>query len=379
MKKLIVGITSSQSITLLRGQLKYFSQNDYQVYLMSPRNDSVDSFCQEEGCVLLPVNSIKRDVAFFSDIITLLQICKYFIQIRPDIVNVGTPKMGLLGSIAAWITGVKKRIFTCRGFVFEKKEGRYTPNTLKLMDKLPGIFVKKIVCISPSVKEIGVREKLFRETKCIVIGKGSSNGFDLLRFRPQNISQNEITELKKEFSLQNNFVFGFIGRFADEKGIKELYEAFLSLYDKNDKVRLLMVGRIEKENIKYVTILKKIEEHPGIILAGEQKNIPLYLSLMDVFILPAWSEGFGNVLVEAAAMGVPVISTMVTGCKDAVNDGFNGILIEPKNTKKLHEKMLLLYEDDELRKKFGINGLEWAKNFQHEIIWQGLKQLYEEM
>lgn len=374
MKKLILGITVPGSKIFLLGQIHYFSQKGYHVYLMSAYDDEIENFCNKEGCTYLRVNTV-RDVSFFKDIAALLRILLYFIKIRPDIVNVGTPKMGMLGMVAAKLALVKNRIFTCHGLISEKKVGLYSYNFLKLIDSVPGILATKIVCVSPSIKE--AREKLFKETKCIVINKGSCNGFDLSRFSPNNISDNEKQNLKHELLIADNFVFGFVGRLVDEKGIQELYDAFSCLYKENDKIRLLIIGESELAYVKDKSLLDKMKNHPGILLAGIQYNIPLYLSIMDVFVLPTWREGFGNVLVEAAAMGIPVISTLVTGCKDAVSDGYNGILVSARNVEELCQKMLLLYNNNELRNKLGTNGLDWAKNFHNEVIWQGLEQLYE--
>ena len=98
---------------------------------------------------------------------------------------------------------------------------------------------------------------------------------------------------------------------------------------------------------------------------------------MDVFVLPAWWEGFGNVLVQAAAMEVPVISTTGTGSRDAVNDGFNGILVPIKNKDLLEKEMLYLYENPQERKRLGLNGVVWSKNFDKNIIWKGMDKLYK--
>jgi glycosyltransferase involved in cell wall biosynthesis len=111
-------------------------------------------------------------------------------------------------------------------------------------------------------------------------------------------------------------------------------------------------------------------------MPGRTDNVPLYLSIMDVFVLPAWWEGFGNVLVEAAAMGIPVISTKGTGTRDAVSDGFNGILVDVKNATQLASAMFELKENKEKRIQMGKNGIEWAKNFNSERIWEGMKELY---
>ena len=98
-----------------------------------------------------------------------------------------------------------------------------------------------------------------------------------------------------------------------------------------------------------------------------------------MFVLTTYREGFGNVLIEAAALGIPVISTKVTGVFDAVKDGYNGILVAPNNVEELENAMGILYEDKSLRKKYGTNGLEWVKNFDQSAIWNGLLDLYNQL
>ena len=146
----------------------------------------------------------------------------------------------------------------------------------------------------------------------------------------------------------------------------------------NPKAKLLIVGPFEMTQISDKLIVEKINKHPGIINYGkiDQSEVPAFMLAMDVFVLPAWWEGFGNVLVQAAAMGVPVISTTGTGTIDAVADGYNGILIPVKNEVKLQEAMEIMMNDDAQRKEFGEKGLLWAKNFNREIIWENLNEIY---
>jgi glycosyltransferase involved in cell wall biosynthesis len=101
------------------------------------------------------------------------------------------------------------------------------------------------------------------------------------------------------------------------------------------------------------------------------------MTLMDVFVLPAWWEGFGNVLIQAAAVNVPVISTTGTGTIDAVEDGFNGVLIPVADVSALKKAMLQLYTDKELREKYGNNGLVWVKNFDRFLIWNEMDKIYK--
>ena len=140
----------------------------------------------------------------------------------------------------------------------------------------------------------------------------------------------------------------------------------------------MVVGRFELSQIADPGLIERMKADPAVILTGPQPNVPMYMSLMDVFVLPAWWEGFGNVLVQAAAMGVPVISTTGTGSRDAVQDGYNGLLVPPKSVPELVEAMDKLYSDKALREEMGRNGLEWAKHFDSPIIWDGMEKLYQE-
>ena len=373
-KKLIVGITAPGSVGLLRGQMRYFNDQGYETYLMSPRNERSEEYCKNEGCTLLEIK-IDREISFFNDFITLFQIIKILRKVHPDIVNFGTPKMGLLGSIAAKLVGIKCRIDTCRGLRYEHEKGikRWV---LKKFEWITGRCAHYIICISPSVKEVAVREKLFIEDKCVVINKGSSNGIDSIKFNKKNVDENLKQELRLQLGLNNHFIYGIVGRLIDHKGILELYNAFCRIYEKDNNSRLLVVGLFELSQIADVTLIDKMKNHDAIVMPGRTDNVPLYLSLMDVFVLPSWREGFGNVLVEAAAMGIPVISTKGTGCRDAVSDGFNGILVKPKDDMELELAMDELKNNANKRLLMGKNGVEWAKNFDSKIIWEGMNKLY---
>ena len=157
-----------------------------------------------------------------------------------------------------------------------------------------------------------------------------------------------------------------------------MFEAFNEIYQNNKNVKLLLIGPIEISQISDKNLIKKISQHPGIINYGKvkQEDVPGAMMAIDVFVLPAWWEGFGNVLVQAAAMGVPVISTNGTGTIDAVSDGFNGILVPVADINALKNAMLKLYSDKALRNEFAINGLEWVKNFDRNMIWNEMDKIY---
>lgn len=374
-KKIVIGITAPLSIVLLDGQLKYFSDAGYQVFLMAPKMDVVTKFCEKENSTHIPVD-IVREISFFNDLKALFQIIRHLKQIKPDIINVGTPKMGLLGTIGAFITRVKKRFYTCRGFRYEHEAG-LKKKTLVLMEKLTARLAQKVICISPSVKEMGIKDQIFPENKTIIFGKGSSNGVNLDRFNKDKIDQQLKANLIRKLGVANKFIFGFVGRIVDRKGLNELFQAFGRLYQQYPNLHLIIVGKANLEQVSDKSLIEKMKQHPGVTLTGYQENVPLYMSLFDVFVLPAWWEGFGNTLIQAAAMSVPVISTNVTGCKDAVSNGYNGILVNKNSIEELIAAMESLFINKSERERLGKNGLIWSKNFDSQKIWQELNALYE--
>ena len=375
-KKLIIGITAEGSVNLLTGQLAYFKNLGYKTYLLAPFSERAASFCEKEGCEHL-ILKISREISFFQDLKTLWQIYVIFKRIKPDIVNLGTPKISLLGMLVAAILGVKKRIYTCRGFRFEHEKG-FKKSILIGMEKLTVFLSHSVICISNSVQDFGIEKKIFTKNNSIVINKGSSNGVNLELFDKSKIKKETIFEFKQKLNLNDNFIYGFVGRIVDRKGINELIEAFNELYQLDKKNRLLLVGPFELNQIENKNLLKYIENHEGIICVGRimQHEVPNYLVLMDVFVLPAWWEGFGNVLIQAASMQIPVITTNATGTRDAVSQDFNGILVAIKDVESLKRAMLKLKNEKDLRDKLGLNGLEWSKNFKSIDIWHGINELY---
>ncbi len=377
-KKLIIGITAEGSVNLLLGQLAYFKSLGYKTYLLAPYSERSSRFCEIEGCEHLVIN-IEREISFWKDIKTLFQITRIFRSVKPDIVNLGTPKVALLGMIAAFRLRVPKRIYTCRGFRFEHEKG-LKRMVLITMERITSLFAQQVICISNSVKELGLKNKIFPVNKTVVIRQGSSNGIDLSLFDPKEPRYREFkSDFKKKYNLTDKFVFGFLGRIVDRKGINELYHVFDDLYSHNQNIKLLLVGPIETSQIADKSLVEKINLHPGIINYGKvnQDEVPALMLVMDVFVLPAWWEGFGNVLVQAAAMGIAVISSTATGTIDAVNDGFNGILVAVKDKNKLKEAMVKLHEDERVRLKLGKNGLFWAKNFDRYMIWNDIHKIYQ--
>lgn len=370
-RKLILGVTVGGSSRLLDGQASYFKELGYEVYLISQNHFKEPIFCQKEGIKHLPVK-IVPDIHPIIDVLSLIQIIKHFRAIQPDIVNVGTPKMGLLGMMAAKFLGVKTRIYTCRGLRFETEKGvkRWI---LEQMEKYTVSLAHHVIYVSPSLKQAALQYGVAQPSKAIVIGEGSSNGVDISAFKSDAIDAEKREALISKYQLENKTVIGFVGRITEHKGAYELVASFEKIYENNNDVRLILMGHIKCDPAFEV----RFQSHPGIIHIPFQDDVPLYMSLFDIFVLPSWREGFPNVPIQAAAMGIPVIVSNATGCIDSVKDGVNGTIFRVKNSLALYEAIIKYINQPELIMGHGAKGLDWSKQFDQKKIWDGIQKVYK--
>lgn len=372
MKKLVLGVTVPGSSRLLDGQVKYFRSKGYDVYLLSPDHPKENKFCEREGCIHLPV-SIQREINFFADIKTIIQIVQHLRRVKPDIVNVGTPKMGLLGMISSFLLRIPNRIYTCRGLRYESETG-FKRGILRAMEKLTVKLANKVIYVGHSLRQAAIKNGTAEVKKSFVIGNGSSNGVNLNYFTPITIDEEIRNSLLVKYNLTSKFVIGYVGRVSLHKGSVELVEAFDQLFELNKSIALVMIGHMDcSEELE-----KRIRSHPGIVYLEFLEDVPLHMSLFNIFVLPSWREGFSNASIQAAAMGLPVVTSTATGCSDAISDGFNGLLFPMKSSTALRNTIQKYISSPSLVDEHSTNSINWSKNFKSELVWDGIEKVYSE-
>lgn len=374
---LVTAITSPKSATLIRGQLGYMKSQGVQPILISSPGEKVRRLAELENVDLREI-PMERDISPIKDFIALLRVIRCIWKIRPDIVNAGTPKAALLCMTAAWICRVKVRIYTIRGFRHESMKG-VGRKIMMFIEWITCRMANKVICVSESVMTLGEREGLIPKGKALVVNRGSSNGIDLDRFNAQNPLLRSKEAVRLECNIPDNaLVVGFVGRLIERKGVSELVSAWRKVREAVPEAVLLIAGPFEKGQALPAATVEAINRDESIIHLGYVPDVENYFQIMDLFVLPAYWEGFGNVVLEAAAMGVPIVSTDATGTKDAVCDGFNGALVPPRDVDALASVIQRYLRDPVLRESHGKNGIAWAKNFEREAIWSGLYKVYND-
>lgn len=374
----VTAITSHVSEILIRGQLQYLKENGVEPVLVSSPGDSVKKLALSEGVRLYEI-PMEREPSPVRDLISLIHLVFLFSRIRPDIVNAGTPKAGFLCMLASYFCNIPGRVYTIRGFRHESMSG--FPRWLMVQcEKISCRLANQIICISSSVAHQGLNDGILKPGSYHLNGLGSSNGINLKKFDPLRSDLVPVEELRQHLGiLPEDFIIGFVGRIIDRKGVSELVDAYSIIKISYPHVRLLLIGPVESEQPIEALTLERIATDQGIISLGFVDDVENYYRLMDLFVLPAHWEGFGNVLLEAAAMGVPAITCDVTGTKDAMSHGFNGTLVPVRDIEALCCAITSYIEDEELRRHHGKNGLTWARKFSNLIVWSGLLQLYRSM
>jgi len=376
--KVVHMITTAGSMNLMKGQLNYLVKSGHDVTVVTSPGKGLYEAARRENVKIKEIN-MARTINPIKDLISLIKIIYFFLIVKPDVCNAGTPKAGLLGMIAAKLTNVPFRVYTNRGTPFEGSQG-IKKRILITTEKIACLCADKVICISPSIKEILIRHNITTNKKTVVFGIGSSNGLQLEKYKYTNEIENKINQIKNNYDLEKyNFILGSVGRLNNFKGTKETVLAFERLQKKYKNICLILVGVKEKKDAISKEINDKIVNNPDIIEIGKVKDPIPYYYLMDVLSFPTYREGFGNVSIEAQATGTPVITTNATGSINTILHNETGILIEIQDVESLENAIKKCIENTQLVKKMGSNGKEWVmENFDSKLIWGSLNELYKD-
>lgn len=377
---IIYVVTVPQSLTLLRGQLKYMRRRGMRAHVVTSAGDEVTRFQEREG---VPVHAVdmQRRVTPLRDLVAVSRMSRLFRRVRPAIVNASTPKGGLLGMIAAWVARVPVRVYVMRGLPLVTARGAKRA-LLRWTEKVSCALAHRVICISPSLRAVAIEERLSSPEKLTVLGAGSSNGVDAQgRFNPERFGAELRNATRAEVGIPADaLVVGFVGRVVRDKGIVELEEAWRRLSAEFTSLRLLMVGTRERGDPPPADVWERLRADPRVHRAGQVDDVTRWYAAMDLLVFPTYREGFGNVAIEAGAMALPVVATDIPGVVDAVSDGETGTLVPPGDALALTAALRKYIQDAELRRSHGRAGRERTlRDFCPEVIWEGIHEEYRRL
>jgi glycosyltransferase involved in cell wall biosynthesis len=315
---------------------------------------------------------INRNINLWNDLVGLIALIRIFKSNRYDAVHSVTPKAGLLAMTAAWITRVPVRHHTFTGQVWATRTG-FSRWLLRSLDKVVHRFSTKSLVDSHSQRDFLLGEKVIRPDKSFVLANGSISGVNIERFK-HDPGKRKLVRLQHGLA-EDDFVFLFLGRINEEKGLPELISAFREISEKYFEARLMVVGMDESGMFEDGAVEKSLAGK--LIRVGFTREPEAYFNAADLFCLPSHREGFGSVLIEAAACGTTSVASNIYGISDAVVDGHTGLLHAVKSVRDLAEKMELAISRPDFRGQLASNAVQRARDeFSSSVLEQALVEFY---
>jgi len=300
-----------------------------------------------------------RNISPLQDIRAFFQLLHVFGRLNPSVVHSITPKAGLLAMVASLVCFVPLRFHTYTGQVWVNSKG-FSRFLLKSMDRLIAICAKRVFADSKSQCDFLVAEKIIRPGEISVLGQGSIAGVDLDRFHPDESVR---SKLRRQFGIQNKDpLYLFIGRIVRDKGVIDLVRACAAVNAKFPAWELWIVGPDEE---MLQTDLQFISQSIGsnIRLFGPTNSPEHFMAAADILVLPSYREGFGSVVIEAAACGIPSIAYRIDGVIDAIVENLTGLFVAKGDILGLGDAMLKLGIEKSLRENLGKAAKHRAVNF----------------
>lgn len=321
-----------------------------------------------EGVRYIPV-PMKRGISL-GGIGAMLKMAKIFRKEKFDLVQYSTPNASLYASLAAKLAGIPVRLYCQWGIAYVGFQG-IKRKIFKAIEKLVCRCSTWVEPDSFGNLNFSHAEGLYPENKGSVVWNGSASGVDLTKF---DISNKEVwrREIRQSYGIEDNaFVYGFVGRINRDKGINELFAAYQQICAQRENTYLMLVGREENEQLLDQSLLQWARENDRVIFCGQTNRVEKFMSAMDVYILPSYREGFGSAVVEAEAMGVPVIVSDIPGPTDAMKRDVTGLVVKKADAASLCDGMLRMLDDSQMAERFSCEAYKFAsESFEQKKLAQ---------
>lgn len=352
MKKICFVTTVSITIkSFLLDFKNYLVSHGYDVTFVCDTDNSLYDLCNNQ-VHYIPV-SMTRGMGF-DGLSVINKLTKIFKTNRFDIIQYSTPNAAFYASIAARRAKCENRLYCQWGIRYMGFNGGIKRIIFKQIEKIVCQKSSIIECESNSIYQFSVNEGLYPASKASVIWNGSACGVDLNKY---SIDKKVIwrEEIRSELKIaENSPVFGYVGRITRDKGANELLTAFREVLKKKNAY-LLMIGMFDDANTIETDLREWAEESEHVIFVDWTDKVEKYYSAMDVFCSLSYREGFGLVVIEAAAMGLPGIVTDVPGQVDTIEPNVDGWLVPAKNVDNVISTIEYCINNPEKVRKCGCN------------------------
>lgn len=332
-------LLSTEPITfklLLSGQPKLMKEEGWELLLVSADGREVQSICRAEG-VRHEVIPFVKGVNYVEDFISFWLLFQLIRKERPDVIHSYDSKAGFLGMLAGSLVGIPHRIHSITEMPVHTKDPQKGLTFLEkwTFSNATSLWVNSTGMLSFFTSNSGIDADKFK-----LQGSGSTLGVDLEKFNRQVLKENHlVAATMRILPGENDFIILAIGALTKRKGVEDLIAAFLkSKIVSRSKLVLIGTFEQEEESLSQETI-QTIREHPRVVQIDWTDHVDHHLALADVLVHPSHEEGFSNVLLEAAAMQVPIICSNCIGNASFIKQQKTGLVFPVGEVTVLIEAM----------------------------------------
>jgi glycosyltransferase involved in cell wall biosynthesis len=347
--------------TFFARQIHLLAENGFHVHAVCSAGASLDKLKHVAGVTTHAVPMQRRPDPP-SDAVSLMRLVRLIRRIRPDIVHAHTPKAGLLGMAAARAAGVPVRLYTIHGLPMLTRRGKWR-RVLELAERASCALSTQTYSVSPSLQELVAEMHLCPAEKLSTLGHGSCSGIDLECFDPSTDWTERASALRRAYGIPEAvLLLTFVGRIARDKGIAILASAWPELAREFPYLHLLLAGSEDACDPVPAPILQGLREQERVHFTDcWVADVPAIYAATTITVLPTFREGLSQVALEAGAMGVPIVSTCVSGVVNSVQDGVTGLLVPAGETAPLVTAVRRLINDPALRTALGDAAREYIR------------------
>ncbi len=376
--RIVFLVTAAVTLRFLDGIKEGLRARGYQVVLVSGSGTPLQA-ARDAGFETYAID-MAREIAPARDLCSLWQLVWLFRRLRPSLVVAGTPKAGLLGMLAARLSGAPQIVFQMHGLRSETMRG-WKRRLLTTTEWVSAYFAHTTVCVSDSLRNRARQLGVLCASQGKVLGNGSPNGILIEEFAATAERRQQGARLRQQLGWSSRErVIGFVGRFVRDKGVEDLVAAFESLSGQDESLRLLLIGGYEEGDGLPAAVRETIASHSAITVVDWAEPIAPWYAAMDAFAFPTYREGLPTVLLEAQVAELPIVATRVTGVVDAVREGRTALLVESGNRSQLGDAIRHVLADDALARGMGRAGSEWVRSaFAREAVVRNYVDFYHRL
>ncbi len=341
--------------------------------------ENVEIFRTDYPSIIFHDIPLKRNLNFLNDIISIFKIGYLIFKFKPKVVHSLMTKAGLYTAIISFILRVDIRVHTFTGQIWATRTGiiRFL---LKTVDRIICYLNTNCFTDSNSQSEFLLENGISFNAKLIpYFFNGSISGVDIHKFNYENLI-NEKNEIANKLQIEEDqFILGYIARKSIDKGCIDMLNIFSKILSKslNKKIKLLFIGPDESNGL----LSKYYESNPiirdSIIELGFVNNHHKYLSVCNLMCLPSHREGFGSIVIDAAAIGVPTIGYKIPGLIDSISDNYSGKLVPFADIDQFVDQVIELINNSKKLDEMSINARKFVvENFDTNLVNKEMFDFY---